>query len=64
MTLTEHFKQEERIATDRGAADFFAGRHLNPYSWSKEGNLFRAWIEGYKAAKDISKLEQQNKETS
>ncbi len=51
--MTKRTIKPETIAVDRGAADFFAGIHLNPYSWSKEGDLFRAWITGYNAAKAI-----------
>lgn len=40
-------------AAHRGAQDFFAGSHMNPYSWSEQGDLFRAWIEGYNTAKMI-----------
>lgn len=46
MTTTQ-----EMAANNRGAADFFAGSHMNPYSWSKESALFQAWIVGYNAAK-------------
>lgn len=45
------------VATKRGATDFSAGQHMNPYSWSKEHACFVAWIEGYNAAKHIGEME-------
>lgn len=46
--------QDEMQAVDRGAADYFAGNHSNPYAFNSQesnGNLFRAWIVGYNAAR-------------
>lgn len=48
-------------AYEQGAADYYAGRHMNPYSYSKEGEDFRAWIMGYRTAKDIDNFEEDRK---
>lgn len=50
----EWIEREDRAAADavdRGAQDFFAGRHANPYNHATEGDQFRHWITGYHAAK-------------
>jgi hypothetical protein len=43
-------------AVSKGAADYFAGKHGNPYDWETEGEFFRAWIVGYRAARDTQEL--------
>ena len=43
-------------AVHKGAEDYRAGRHLNPYDHAEQPELFRAWIEGYRAAKSIDDL--------
>ena len=51
--MSEERKGQAQIGTavHRGAEDYMAGRHSNPYDYETEGELFRAWIEGYNAAK-------------
>lgn len=43
-------------AAHRGASDFEADQHLNPYDFETEGDLFRAWIDGYRSRKAIDDL--------
>lgn len=43
-------------AVTQGANDFFAGQHLNPFDHETQGDLFRAWITGYRAARDTQQL--------
>jgi hypothetical protein len=44
-------KQLMLDAAKRGAFDFAAGNHMNPFSWVREREQFNAWIVGYAAAK-------------
>lgn len=47
---------DEREALDRGAADYLAGRHMNPYPHETRGPQFRAWINGWASARAASGL--------
>ena len=39
------------VARMRGATDFHAGRHSNPYDASEQGPQFQEWIGGYHTAR-------------
>lgn len=46
----------QQHAFQRGAQNYRAGIHANPFHEKSQGHLFKAWAEGYAHARGLSEL--------